>query len=142
MTSPAADDEVRALNEKVFTEVLALISAGRYDDVVDLMHDDLVFELPYGPEGMQGPDDKQAYAAKQNFVFGLFSAFKIGVTQLHRTLDPNELVAEYASDCTVKATGGPYENRYVGILKFKDGKVAAWKEFHNPEIATKALSPG
>lgn len=145
MTSPAAspsDDEVRALNEKVFAEVLALISAGRYDDVVDLMHDDLVFELPYGPEGMQGPDNKQQYAAKQNFVFQLFSDFNIAVTELHRTLDPNELVAEYASKCTVKATGGPYNNRYVGVLSFKDGKIVAWKEFHNPEIATNALSPG
>ena len=64
------------------------------------------------------------------------------VTEIHRTLDPNALVAEYASRCTVKATGGPYNNRYIGVLHFKDGKVAGWKEFHNPEIATTALTSG
>jgi len=153
VTSPAADpvdsgsrepsstdDETRALNEKVMHEVFALISAGRYDDVVDLMHDDLVFELPYGPEGMQGPDDKKAYAAKQAFVFGLFSDFNIAITEVHRTLDPNSLVCEYASHCTVKKTGGPYNNRYIGVVEFRDGKVWHWKEFHNAEVATRSLS--
>ena len=153
MTSPAADpvdsgsaepsstdDETRALNEKVFHEVLALISAGRHNDMVDLMHDDLAFELPYGPEGMRGPHNKQSFAGMQDYVFGMFTDFSIGVTELHPGLDPNALVAEYASKCTVKATGGPYDNRYIGVVQFKDGKVVAWKEFHNPEIATKALS--
>lgn len=153
MTSPAAnpvdsgpagpsstDDEVRALNEKVAHELFSLISAGRHNDMVDLMHEDLVFELPYGPEGMRGPHNKQSFAGMQDYVFGLFDNFSIGITELHLGLDPNELVAEYASECTVKATGGPYNNRYVGILTFKDGKVVSWKEFHNPEIATASLS--
>ena len=131
MTSPAA--------EKVMHEVFALISEGRYDDVVDLMHDDLQFELPYGPEGMQGPMDKKTYAATQSFVFQLFSEFKIAITEVHPSADPDALVCEYASNCTVKKTGGPYQNRYVGIVQFKDGKVWRWKEFHNPEIATAAL---
>src|SRR5437764_6926752 len=115
VTSPAAspsDDEVRALNEKVFHEVLALISAGRHNDMVDLMHEDLVFELPYGPEGMRGPHNKRAFAGMQDYVFSMFTDFSIGVTELHPGLDPNALVVEYASECTVTATGGPYNNRY------------------------------
>jgi len=100
--------------------------------MVDLMHEELVFELPYGPEGMRGPHNKKSFAGMQDSVFGMFENFSIGVTELHPGLDPNGLVAEYASKCTVKATGGPYENRYVGILSFKDGKVVGWKESTTP----------
>jgi ketosteroid isomerase-like protein len=40
----------------------------------------------------------------------------------------------------VAASGKPYRNRSIGVLRFRDGKVLAWREYHNPEVATQALS--
>ena len=28
---------------------------------------------------------------------------------------------------------GFYKNRYIGVLRFRDGKISEWKEFHNPK---------
>ncbi|MCU1460452.1 MAG: hypothetical protein JWO37_527 [Acidimicrobiales bacterium] len=140
MTSPEAD--VRQRNEEQVRQVIALISAGRYDDILELLHDDLVFELPYGPAGYPPSFDKPTFTQMQRATFALFSSFHLELVDVHHLADPDGLVAEYRSDCVVKASGGPYRNRYIGVFGFRDGKIAAWREYHNPEISNAALRPG
>jgi ketosteroid isomerase-like protein len=140
--SVASDTDARAVHEALVKEVIALISAGRYDDMVGLLHDDLVFELPYGPEGFPPAFDKPTFTGMQQATFALFSSFSLELTELHRTLDADSLVAEYRSDAVVKATGAPYRNRYIGVFRFRDGRIVGWREFHNPEVANAALRPG
>jgi ketosteroid isomerase-like protein len=41
----------------------------------------------------------------------------------------------------VRATGKPYRNRYIGVFRFRGGRICAWREFHNPEITAIAMTP-
>ena len=52
-----------------------------------------------------------------------------------------KLVAEYASDGTVTTTGKFYANTYIGVYRFRDGKLCGVREYYNPVPATAALTP-
>jgi ketosteroid isomerase-like protein len=132
-------DEQRKAQEELVLEVMRRISAGRADDMVELLHDDLVFELPYGPKGMPPSFDKPTFAVMQSHTFKMFSSFSLEPVAFHPLLDPDGLVAEYKSDSTVAASGKPYRNTYIGVFHFRDGKIDRWKEFHNPEVSNEAL---
>ena len=71
-------------------------------------------------------------------TFAMFSSFVQHVDAVHDLVDPDALIAEYHSDAVVSRNGNAYRNRYIGVLRFRDGLVCEWREYHNPE-ATKAL---
>jgi ketosteroid isomerase-like protein len=75
-----------------------------------------------------------------NVIGRVFDPFKMEVRALYPGADGQTLVAEYASDAVVKHNGRPYVNRYVGIFRFDGDQIAFWREYHNPEAATAALS--
>jgi ketosteroid isomerase-like protein len=133
------DAAKRAANEALVRKIMGHISAGELPAMIDLMHEDLVFELPYGGDMMPGPVNKQFFAAIQEPTFSQFSRFKLEPIEFHSMLDPDELIAEYKSDGEVTATGKAYLNRYIGVFRFKDGKVAAWREFHNPDVVSESF---
>jgi ketosteroid isomerase-like protein len=62
------------------------------------------------------------------------------LTTVHDCLDPDVLVAEYTSEGEVTTTGKPYANTYIGIWRFRDGRVCGLKEFYNPLISQRALA--
>lgn len=134
------DAAKREANEALVRRIMGHISANELPEMIALMHDDLEFELPYGGDMMPAPVDKGVFASMQEPTFSMFSRFKLEPTIFHAMLDPDELVAEYRSDAEVKATGKAYLNRYIGVFRFKDGKVVAWREFHNPEIVSEAFA--
>ena len=131
----------RERNLELVRQVFAHISAGEHERMVELMADDLVFELPYGPKGMPGRfESKRKFQRLQAGMFPLFSRFALELVEVHPTLDPSMLVAEYRSDAQVKKNGAPYQNRYIGVFRFREGKICFWREFHNPEAASAALA--
>ncbi len=133
------DDARRAANRDVFSSVLATISAGQFEQLANYMTDDLVFDLPYGPAFMPNPVVGLAtWNEMQLMMFKMFSSFVQELDVVHECLDPDELIAEYHSNAVVARNGNVYENSYIGVLRFRDGKISHWKEFHNPE-ATKVL---
>ncbi len=133
------DDDRRAANEARFSTVLATVSAGAFERLADSMTDDLIFELPYGPAFIPNPiEGLAAWNEMQLMTFKLFSSFTLQLDEVHRCLDADELIAEYHSDAVVARNGNAYRNRYIGVVRFRDGKISHWREFHNPE-ATKVL---
>jgi uncharacterized protein len=138
MTNVDATD-LRAVNRAVVEAVIATISAGAFEHLADYVSEDLVFELPYGPDFMPNPiEGRDAWNEMQLMTFKLFSSFALELVEVHECLDPDELVAEYRSNAVVAANGNSYRNRYIGVFRFRDGKISAWREFHNPE-ATKVI---
>jgi len=133
------DTERRAANRELVQRVLATVSAGAFDQLPGYMADDLVFELPYGPDFMPNPiEGLEAWNQMQLLTFAMFSSFALELVEIHDCLDPDELVAEYRSEAVVARNGNDYRNEYIGVFRFRDGKIARWKEFHNPE-ATRVL---
>jgi ketosteroid isomerase-like protein len=129
------DDDAarRAANLEVFMAVLARISAGEFERLAELMTEDLVFDLPYGPDFLPNPiEGREQWNQMQLMTFQLFSSFHQTLDAVHECVDPDELVAEYHSDAVVRRNGNAYRNRYIGVLRFRDGRIAHWREYHDP----------
>jgi ketosteroid isomerase-like protein len=109
----------------------------------ELLADDVEFDLAYAPDMLPMPTNGRAAVLElvANVIGGMFDPFTIEVTDVYPGADPSLVVAEYASDATVKHNGNRYLNRYVGIFRLDDdGHVTFWREYHNPEAATQALT--
>jgi ketosteroid isomerase-like protein len=127
------NDDRRHANRALFETVLATISAGEFEQLAQYMTDDLVFDLPYGPDFMPNPiEGLETWNEMQLMTFQLFESFRLELIEVHECVDPDELIAEYRSDATVKRNGNAYRNRYIGVVRFRDGKIAQWREFHDP----------
>jgi ketosteroid isomerase-like protein len=134
-----SDDARRAANTERFRDVVATISRGEYEQLRPCITDDFVFELPYGPASMPRRfDGAEPWIQMSLTTFGMFRSFRLELDEVHDCLDPDELIAEYHSAAVVAHNGNDYRNRYIGVLRFRDGRICAWREFHNPD-ATKAL---
>lgn len=134
-----ADDQRRAANRATFTAIMDAITAGEYETLATLVTEDLHFDLPYGPSFMPNPvEGRETWMANSTQTFAMFSSFVQHVDEVYELVDPDMLIAEYHSDAVVTHNGNEYRNSYIGVLRFRDGLVCGWKEFHNPD-ATKAL---
>jgi len=60
---------------------------------------------------------------------------------VYECAEPDLLVLEYVSNGEVLTTGRPYANKYIGVYRFRDGRIWQVKEFHNPLITERARSP-
>jgi ketosteroid isomerase-like protein len=68
--------------------------------------------------------------------------FRLILQHVHDLVDPDVLIAEYTSEGEVTTNGNPYANVYIGVWRFRDGRVCGTKEFYNPLIAQRALGDG
>ena len=69
------------------------------------------------------------------------SASPLHITEVYPCVDPDLVIAEYTSQGEVIPTGRRYSNRYIGLWRFRDGKVCFTREYLNPEIARAAMAP-
>ncbi len=126
-------------NEDIVRAVLGHITAGEYDRLAQYVTEDLHFELPYASAPIPNHFDGRAvWDGMQRQTFALFRSFRNEPLAFYATVDPNLLIAEYQSDAVVERNGKPYRNRYVGVFRFRDGKICSWREYHNPD-ATKVI---
>jgi ketosteroid isomerase-like protein len=128
--------------EKVARKVLARMSSRDFDGVGELLADDFEFDLAYAPEMLPMPTrGRDAFLELTTTIIGaMFNPMELTVTTAYPGADGVTVVLEYTSDGTVTHNGNRYQNRYAGIFRANaDGKLAFWREFHDPEKATQAL---
>ncbi len=123
-------------------ELFARLSGRDFEGLVALLADDVEFDLAYAPEFLPMPTRGREAVGElvANVIGGMFEPFTIEVVATYPGAESGVVIAEYASDGTVKHNGNRYLNRYVGIFRFREDKVAFWREYHNPEAATKAMT--
>jgi len=123
--------------------MFAHLSAREFDALAALLADDVEFDLAYAPELLPMPTlgRDAVHDLVENVIGGMFEPFAITITTVYPGAEPGVIVAEYASEAVVKHNGKRYLNTYAGIFRVDDtGHVAFWREYHNPEAATAALS--
>ena len=62
-----------------------------------------------------------------------------GYTSLPST-DPDELVVEAEATGTYTPNGAGYENRYVIVYGFRDGRICRQREYYNPLAAQRSTA--
>ena len=133
------EKEVRERNIEVLKTAISSIGTGNSEIFSSLYTEDWVLELPYSepPKVLTGINEILAYLKPQ---MGKLE-FTLTLTEIFECLDPNLLIAEYLSEGRSTITNKPYQNTYIGLWKFRDGKICGVKEYLNPLIATEANTP-
>jgi ketosteroid isomerase-like protein len=102
--------------------------------------DDLVLELPFrgdgGPRRMEGDDAKRFIRSMP----GLFSQLAFRDVVIQGPVPSGGVVAEYRSDGITRA-GRSYPNSYVAFFELRDGRIAVWREYFDPNVVAAAFPP-
>jgi uncharacterized protein len=59
---------------------------------------------------------------------------------VHRSQDPRVVILEYEVHGTIRATGKPYDNRFVSIITIENRKVVRWRDYMDSLAAWTALN--
>ncbi|MFM7785227.1 MAG: nuclear transport factor 2 family protein [Gammaproteobacteria bacterium] len=128
------EQQRRAANRAVFLRMMDALGRKDWDEGFALTIEDLLCDWPYPPlEGMAEAIEGRE-AVRRFFDEGQapMAGLDYRIDAIHDALDPDLLISEYHSVSRHLATGVPYGNRYLGILRFRDGKVCYWREYINP----------
>lgn len=103
--------------------------------------DDVVVETPFSPPGRRRIEGRAAWAAYAEPAAAgsplSIDAFRDVV--VHRTEDPEVIVAEYTIEAT--APDGRRGNaRFVVVLRAHDGEVTHWREYQDVAALTQAAT--
>ena len=132
-------DDAHARNRSTLETAFAALSADDIEGHLAQCTDDLVLELPYGgaPGRVEGKEAVRQYFGA---ALGIFK-MRLWLTEAYPSGDPDLLVAEYASEGSVTTTGKPYANTYIGVYRFREGRISAIREFYNPVPSVEAMTP-
>ena len=134
-------DEVAARRERniqVTRDVLAAFSAGDADGLLAHVADDVTYEAPYYAT-MPIKRGKEELAGMLAAVEARFSSVHYGVADVFPALDPDLVIVEVRGDHAVRGGDRRYRNHYVMFLRFRDGLIAEWREFSNPDVYRRSV---
>ena len=136
--SAEVTDSKRSRNENLLKDFLEAISETDFPRLEEICAPDFKVELPYNDP----PTHLEGFAAYREAVEPSLEIFRfrLDLAEIHEGRDPDLLFAEYTSDGIAVPTGKPYRNTYIGVFKFREGRLASLREFFNPAIATEALA--
>ncbi|WP_116366472.1 nuclear transport factor 2 family protein [Parahaliea mediterranea] len=142
--SDSADHTLRSHNADLFRTMLAYLGQRDYANCARYLAQDVYADWPYRPmptipDRVTGRDNLIGYFrgevdGSDNEGLDEFTPLDYEIETLHELLDPNVLIAEYASHARHIPSGKPYNNRYVGIVRFKDDEIVYWREYVNPAV--------
>lgn len=113
--------------------VFDALGAADVDALGGLYTDDYVLELPYAkPE----PKRVEGLATVQEYLRAAFEMFRftLTITDVYE-VEPDFLIAEYTSAGRIVPTDQPYANAYIGLWRFRDGRVSFTREYYDPMAA-------
>lgn len=128
----------REANKHTLRRAMAGITALDADAIRAELHDSAAFELPFEPSV---PDcDCDSFLQLLSMMFVMFKKFDITITDIYDLVDPDMLIARYHSDAEGRDKPVTYQNEYIGIFRFDDGKLTYWREYANPEASHAAIA--
>lgn len=103
------------------------------DGWVELCDDDVVFEFPFAPPGMpRRLEGKEAAAEHLRLGIGSTKLHELPKATIHRTAERDTVIAEVHNVGEIKATGAPFDMRYIAVAKVRDGRFTLWRDYFSP----------
>ncbi|MFC3562839.1 nuclear transport factor 2 family protein [Pedobacter jamesrossensis] len=104
------------------------------DQWIDLLHDDIVIEFPYGESAGLLPQLSGKETIKKSTEMFLESVpgIRFNNAVVSPSLNPDEAFATYEVDVKVPSTGRNYKQRYIAAFTRKDGKIIKMVEYYDP----------
>jgi uncharacterized protein len=114
-----------------------LLRAGRDMDIdafVELMAPDGYIEWPYRPPGvparLRGRPEIRRHLTEAAKGFIRFDEYRDVV--VHETTDPEVTIVEYDAYGTVVATGAPFQQTVIAVLRVRNGQILSYRDYINP----------
>ncbi len=126
----------RAANEATARAMLAAFSAGDPEGQLAHCADDIVYEAPYYGLVRHGID---AMRSMLGAVTERFDAVSYVPTAFIAALDPDLVICEVQGDHPVTGSDRRYQNQYLMLMQFREGKVVHWRELSNPKEYERAV---
>lgn len=112
---------------------LAYLLAKDMAGFIGLYAQDATMEFPFAPPGrpcrLHGRAEVHDYLIDYPQVLDLHG---IANTTVHRTDDPEVIIAEFTAEGRVVATGKPYVAQYIAVLTVRNGQIAHYRDYWNP----------
>ncbi|ASB89452.1 nuclear transport factor 2 family protein [Bacillus sonorensis] len=107
---------------------------------IELWDDQAVFEFPYAPAGF--PEKIEGKSAIYDYIKDFPE--KIDIVRftppvIYQIPDSNTAIAEFECEGTVISMGLPYKQKYISVIKTKDGKIVHYKDYWNPLTVIEAF---
>ncbi|MFB6893805.1 nuclear transport factor 2 family protein [Kitasatospora sp. NPDC056327] len=128
--------------QEIFDRFRANVLAGGVGLTEDLCAADIVVELPLAPPG--APRRFDGRAAFIAFSIATREALPVrfegfDVLAVHRTADPEVIVAEYEVTGVLTTTGRRSSAAALVVLRARDGRVVHWREYQNVSAVLESL---
>ena len=123
----------------LFHTLLDRFSVLDFEGINALLHDDSVFDFPFRDENptLEG---RAAIMERLNTSMAVnFAHLDFTVKAVHLCQDPNLVIAEYESVGKLRS-GRTYRNRYVGMVRARDGRIELFREYLNPLAFARATA--
>ncbi|WP_052865418.1 nuclear transport factor 2 family protein [Streptomyces niger] len=119
--------------EELFRHGLRLLLDKDIPGWVGLWAEDGVMEFPFAPDGwprrLEGRDAVAAYMRGYPDHIDLHD---IPELRIHRTEDPETIVAEMRGVGRLVRTGAPYDMTYIAVVTVREGRIASYRDYWNP----------
>jgi uncharacterized protein len=131
--APEDDEAVRSANAATLTQMMTYLAAEDFDSIFELWDQDSALEIAFMPNhALRRVEGREQVKAFFQGVNGSdLGEINLTVSSIMPMHDPNAFFAEYTGEATVKATGGTYRMEYLGLFRFREGKIVLWKEYYD-----------
>ncbi|MFF5515404.1 nuclear transport factor 2 family protein [Streptomyces coeruleorubidus] len=117
----------------LYRHSLRLLLEKDIDAWVGLWAEDGVMEFPFAPPGRpRRLEGKEAVAAYMRPYPDHIDLHDFPDLRIHRTTDPETIVAEMRGVGRLVKTDSPYDMTYVAVVTVRDGLIASYRDYWNP----------
>ncbi|MET9521994.1 nuclear transport factor 2 family protein [Streptomyces coeruleorubidus] len=117
----------------LYRHSLRLLLEKDIDAWVGLWAEDGVMEFPFAPPGRpRRLEGKEAVAAYMRPYPDHIDLHDFPDLRIHRTTDPETIVAEMRGVGRLVKTDSPYDMTYIAVVTVRDGLIASYRDYWNP----------
>jgi len=100
---------------------------------VQMFAENGVMEFPFAlPTVAQRVEGREALSARLGFLSRLIEFHSVSEVVKHETSDPEVFILEFAGLGKGLATGEPFEQRYISVIRVHGGQIVHYKDYWNP----------
>jgi ketosteroid isomerase-like protein len=99
---------------------------------VEMFAEDGVMEFPYALPSPRRVEGREALAAHLSFLASRIEFLSVSDVVKHETGDPDVYIIEFAGFGRSVATGEPFEQRYISVIRVRHGRIVHYRDYWNP----------
>ena len=127
-----ADDGKSGRMKAAIKELMGVLSRMESEPLRTYLVEDAVMELPFAPEGLpRRTEGVQAIVDAMSVMPNMFSSFHMTPMAMYVSPGSDSVIVE-AESSGRRVEGTRYANRYVILFRFRDDRIALWREYFDP----------